>query len=232
MYLTLKDNTRIYLEVTGSGAPLVLLHGNAENTRYFKRQIPLFEQYFTVITLDFRGHGKSSNGIHPLSFELFASDLKEIVDLLGIKQFHLLGFSDGANVAMIFASKFPKYVNKLILNAGNLSADGLLFISRIATELAIILAYLCFWKRDLVEIRKLMRQSVKLSWQDLTKISAKTLVLVGAFDMIKPSHSKKLTQAIPNARLIVIPFALHDIARIRSKRFNQVVLDFLITQNT
>ena len=100
----------------GEGFPLVLLHGNGEDHTYFKRQMGPFSQHFRVIAVDTRGHGESPRGTAPFTLEQFAEDLKEFLDGRSITRCHLLGFSDGGNIALLFALKYPEYVEKLILD--------------------------------------------------------------------------------------------------------------------
>lgn len=55
------------------------------------------------------------------TLERFAEDLKEFLDRRGLRRIILLGFSDGGNIALIFALKYPGYVDRLILNGANLN---------------------------------------------------------------------------------------------------------------
>ena len=74
---------------------------------------------YRVIAVDSRGYGASGSGGHGLSFEMMAEDLKTVLDTLGVKKAHFLGFSDGGNLAIKFALTHPEYIDKLILNAAN-----------------------------------------------------------------------------------------------------------------
>lgn len=62
-----------------------------------------------------------------LNFQLMAEDLNTIMLLEKIDQADFLGFSDGANLALVFASSFPKKVHRLILNSGNTLVKGVRF---------------------------------------------------------------------------------------------------------
>lgn len=104
----------------GSGEPLVLLHGNGEDSRYFRGQIPVFARRFRVIAVDSRGHGRSGHGACGLHFAQMADDLKTVFDALGLQRAHILGFSDGGNLAITFALRYPQQVDKLVLNGANL----------------------------------------------------------------------------------------------------------------
>ena len=127
------DITLNYVE-TGEGFPLVLLHGNGEDHTYFKRQMEPFSLKYRVIALDTRGHGKSPRGSAPFTLDQFAEDLREFLDQRGIAKCHLLGFSDGGNIALLFALKYPQYVEKLVLNGANLRPSGV----KLSTQIPIV----------------------------------------------------------------------------------------------
>ena len=83
-----------YIE-KGCGRPLILLHGNGNSSRYFKKQVRYFSAKFRVIAVDTRGHGKSPRGGGPFTMERFADDLKIFMEEMGIEKADILGFSDG-----------------------------------------------------------------------------------------------------------------------------------------
>ena len=109
----------------GSGEPLILLHGNGGNSGFFKYQLSYFSRKYQVIAVDTRGHGRSKSGSKKFSLEQFAEDLKNFLDEKGITKAHILGFSDGANIGLIFALRYQERVQSLILNSGNLYPEGL-----------------------------------------------------------------------------------------------------------
>ena len=96
--------TLAYME-KGEGEPLILLHGNGENSEYFEYQIEFFSRYYRVIAVDSRGHGRSERGSGELTLQRIADDLFEFMNQLSIEKANLLGFSDGGNIALLFALK-------------------------------------------------------------------------------------------------------------------------------
>ena len=60
-----------------------------------------------------------------MTFEQMAADLEEILQFLNIKKALFVGHSDGANLAMVYASRFPDRIAGLLLNAGNMTFKGL-----------------------------------------------------------------------------------------------------------
>ena len=104
---------------------LILLHGNGEDHRYFARQIAAFSARFRLVLMDTRGQGRSSAGRGKLNFSVFTQDLLRLMDALHIPKAHLLGFSDGGNLALTFALAHPQRVLSLILNGANLAPQGM-----------------------------------------------------------------------------------------------------------
>ena len=119
-YVTVKDGTKIFYTIFGSGEPVLFLHGNGGSSHFFQYQVASFKKAFQLVFLDSRGHGRSTNCGDHLDFDLMAEDTKESLDALGLHKVSIVGFSDGANLAMVFAARFPDYVQKLVLNSGNL----------------------------------------------------------------------------------------------------------------
>ena len=100
-------DARIACYDIGRGHPLILLHGNGEDSSYWNAQISEFTRFMRVIAVDSRGHGASDSGTKGLSFDLMTQDLKHILDVKGIKKAFFLGFSDGGNLAIKFALQWP-----------------------------------------------------------------------------------------------------------------------------
>ena len=230
-YAKMADGSEIYYEKCGKGFPLFLLHGNHGSGRFFSEQVPVFKQFYTVYLIDSRGHGRSTNYANTLSFRLMAEDLYTIMLLEGITKANILGFSDGANLALVFSSCYPEKVHRLILNSGNTLVEGVLFSARIASYLH----YAWVWllsifrptlRRNLLVINLLL-QDVGLSTADLEKIKSKTLIIVGKKDVIKLKHSLYLAKTIPNASFVLVKEQGHQLARKDPERFNQEVLEFL-----
>jgi len=214
----------------GQGAPLILLHGNGENLSYFEHQTPEFSKHFRVFAVDTRGHGESPRGTAPFTIAQFAEDLKDFMDGKGLEKAHLLGFSDGANIALAFAMKYPERVDRLILNGGNLNPWGV----KLAVQLPIVLGYgLCamisVWDKKAVakkELLGLMVNEPKLRPADLAGVKLPTMVIAGTKDMIRTAHTVKIHRAIAGSRLELID-GDHFIANRRPEAFNRAVLSFL-----
>ncbi len=220
----------LYYQEKGTKEPFILLHGNGEDGSYFKHQTDFFYDRYKVIALDTRGHGKSPRGTKPFTIKQFACDLYDFMTGLDISDAVILGFSDGANIAMEFAINHPDMVKALILNGGNLNPKGVKRTTQIPIEIGYKIAGRFASKspnaKKNAEMLGLMVHEPNIERSELSKITAPTLVICGSNDIIKESHTKEIAESIPNARLSIIKGS-HFIANKRPAAFNKEVEDFL-----
>lgn len=212
----------------GSGAPLLLLHGNGESGGYFLHQIDEFARYFTVYAVDTRGHGQSPRGTAPFTISQFADDLLEFMDGHAIAKADILGFSDGGNIALTFALRHQNRVGRLALNGANLDPAGV----KPSAQIPIVLGYrlASLFKapkaRANAELLGLMVNEPHIDPKELAALTMPVLVIVGSRDMIKASHSQLIADSLPKGRLVAVE-GDHFIANKRPAQFNRAVLEFL-----
>ena len=227
--LDVMDIEHFFIE-KGQGEVLILLHGNGENSDYFQGQINEFARYYHVFAIDTRGHGKTPRGNAPFTIRQFADDLLGFMDAQQIGKAHLLGFSDGGNIAMIFAMRYPDRVARLILDSANLDAKGVKRTVQIPIEIGYRIARIFAGKsksaRRNAEMLGLMVNDPNVLPEELAGIQAKTLVMAGTKDMIKEEHTRLIADSIPNAQLVIIE-GDHFVANKCPQAFNKVVLEFL-----
>lgn len=103
------DDARIYYETTGvsQGYPILLLHGGLGSLEDFSPIVNLISDSFHVIAVDMRGHGRSTLGTKPLTYQQHQADIQSLIAHLGLKQYSLIGFSDGGIVAYRIAADNP-----------------------------------------------------------------------------------------------------------------------------
>jgi 3-oxoadipate enol-lactonase len=111
------NGTRLYYEMTGSGPPLVLLHGFTFDTRMWDEQFTVLARDFRVIRYDARGFGRSAM---PALGERYlpADDLAALLAVLDAKDPHLVGLAMGARFALDFAVTHPAKHRSLVLIDG------------------------------------------------------------------------------------------------------------------
>lgn len=214
----------------GSGEPLVLLHGNGQDYTYFNNQIDFFSEYYRVIAVDTRGHGQSPRGDAPFTLSQFADDLKEFLDELGLSSVNLLGFSDGGNIAIVFALKYQEYLKKLVLYGANIFPKGLnsIYLAFVTMGYGIVSVFSSFSKRCLrrKELLALMVNEPNVRPGELGNITVPTLVIAGTQDLIRQEHTELIYQNLPNAECCYIE-GTHFISANASEEFNERVLQFL-----
>lgn len=217
-------------EEKGTGEPFIFLHGNGENGSYFKKQTEYFQNQYRVISLDTRGHGASPRGDAPFTIEQFSCDLYDFMEAHSIARAIILGFSDGANIAMKFAIKHPDRIRALILNGGNLNTKGIKPTTQIPIEIGYRIAKHFAAKspeaKRNAEMLGLMVNEPNIGPDELSNITAPTLVICGTKDVVKESHTKEIAAGIPNARMTVLK-GNHFVADKNPAAFNRAVEMFL-----
>lgn len=181
-------------------------------------------------TTNTRGHGKSPRGEAEFSLDTFADDLNDELDRMKIEQCDILGFSDGGNIALLFALKHPDMVRRLILNGADLYPSGVKLTVQIPIVAGwLILGIIKIFDKKAVpkfEMMNLMVTQPHISPGTLADIKAPTFVITGTRDMIRDSHSKKIADSIPNCKKAVINGS-HFIAAENPEAFNKEVITFL-----
>ena len=220
------DGLIIYSEELGSGEPIILMHGNGEDGSVFEFQRDFLASFMRVITVDTRGHGSSPRGDDPFTFDTFAEDLLRLLDSMGIASAHLLGFSDGGNIAMTFALKYPERVKSMILNGANMFPNGMIAKCRLEVEQKYLSTLFDKTKKDEREMLHLMARQPKLSPKKLSKLSIPTLILVGDDDMIDKNHTRMMHNVIKGSKLVTLTGS-HFILRENHEEYNKAVKEFL-----
>ena len=115
----IKMGYRIY----GNGYPLVMIMGYGGTMKLWEPGlIRALSSYFKLIVFDNRGMGNTEAGQRPFTIEQFADDTAGLMDALGIRQAHVLGWSMGALIAEEVVLRHPGKVNKLVLYAAHCNA--------------------------------------------------------------------------------------------------------------
>ena len=220
----------LFYEEMGSGEPLILLHGNGEDHTIFDNVAKHFAKQYHVIAIDTRGHGKSPLGDEPFSLYQFAEDLNEFMNEQKIEKANILGFSDGGNVALIFASKYPEKVIKLIANGANTRPSGIKTIVHLAMLFRYMLYSVAAAFSGKFELKKalyyIMLHEPHITKEELEQITAPTLVLVGTEDLIRESESKYIKKSIPNSEIVFV-LGDHFIVKNNTKDYIFAVEKFL-----
>lgn len=115
-----KYNTyNIYFEEMGTGFPTIFLHGNTASSKMFHSILPLYQEKFSVILIDFLGHGKSDR-LKKFPADLWFDEAMQVIQLikaLKYQKVNLIGTSGGALVAINVALERPDLVNKIVADS-------------------------------------------------------------------------------------------------------------------
>jgi len=124
MPYSIAKGLRIYYEVSGEGAPFVLVHANPFDHNLWMYQIAHFSTYFKVVALDIRGYGRSDKPIVPFSLSDMADDVLAVMRDEKINGAILGGVSVGSGIGLLLGLNHPEMVKALILVGGNSGGAG------------------------------------------------------------------------------------------------------------
>jgi 3-oxoadipate enol-lactonase len=240
------------------GEVLVLSNGVLMSTASWALQVPALSRHYRLLLYDCRGMWQSDHPQGPYSMELHADDLAALLDALSIPSAHIGGISYGGELSMAFALKYPARTRTLIVSSSVSRLDPLLrawsdswiLAARShdpemlfavtyplnfsepwigANPAALAAARERYGTLDMHGFLELMLAFSQLDLtEELHKIAAPTLVIVGEDDLLKPrKYAEIIAQRIPGAELVVIPHAGHAVCWEKPDVFNGLLLGFL-----
>ncbi|MCL1846778.1 MAG: alpha/beta hydrolase [Coriobacteriia bacterium] len=231
------QGARLYYEESGQGdGPLVFLHGLSLDGRQWARQVERFSSQYRVITLDARGHGKSSLPPGKVDNNLYWQDVVALLDHLGISRATLCGNSMGGHVAIQVAINAAERVDGLILIGAictnsfnryerwvgpiNRFCCRLMPISWIAWSISVGMG--SYNRADRPYIKEAVKgmgySGFNRSWKavntmesrgGLPQISCPALLLIGEDDSMTGRQQPYMLEHIAGSRLVTIPRAHH-----------------------
>ena len=237
-------SVRLYYEITGEGEPLLLLHGGLGGSEHFAEIVPLLSKSFEVITVDRRGHGRSTDDGEPYSYAGMAEEVKTFVDHLQLGSVKMLGFSDGGVVGLHLASTYPETVDKLVAVGANFRVDGMTtetieFMTNQMTpeELGKVFPeverayratnpqpdnYASFIERS----HAMWLRDPYLTEEQMTWIKAPVLLVIGEHDAIRLEHVLEMRHLIEESQICVLPGGTHFLLGEKPEVVLPILLDF------
>jgi pimeloyl-ACP methyl ester carboxylesterase len=212
----------LYYEIHGNaaGTPLVLLHGGGSSIGVtYARILPYFARHRTVFALDEQAHGRSSDRDAPVRFDTSADDVAALLEHLRIDQADVMGFSNGASVALQLTLRHPARVRKLVFASSMTKRSGAApqfwQFMQSATFADMPQPLKDAFLKDNPDPQKLrnmhdkdlerMQHFVDVSDDEVRSVQAPTLILAGDRDVPTPEHSIELLRLFPRARLMILP---------------------------
>jgi pimeloyl-ACP methyl ester carboxylesterase len=246
------NNAHIYYQAYGESkagqAPIVLIHGSTADANTDWGPIPaMLAKEYRVFAPDCRGHGRSNNPSMTYSFKELADDVAAFVHAMGYEKAHIIGHSNGGNVAVVVLMEHPEVVQTCIPQAANA------YITRYLVEREPVYFDAARIERDEPDWMNEMivlhgETNGKDYWRDLVwmtmvetmsepnytpaelhRVDRPVLVIMGAKDgsNARDEHAQYIANNIPNAEMWIPEKTGHNVHKEREQEWVERVLDFL-----
>ena len=226
---------RMYYEVSGSGDPLIVLHGAYMNIPSMGAIIPMLAKTHKVYALEFQGHGRTTDIERPITYPNLADDVAAFMDAVGLKKADVFGYSMGAGAGLQFAIRHPAKVSKLVAASVAYDVEGWqpefkAFIPQMTVEMVLAMPFAEDYRKlapnpdGFPELaRKLIAlEHEPMAWgEDVKKLKTPILIIAGDADVSTLEHNVALFRLLggggmgdmgkplPASRLAVLPATAH-----------------------
>ena len=234
------DGARIWYATYGHGAPVLLLHGGLGHSGNWGYQVPaLLASGYRPILIDTRGHGRSTRDARPFMYELLASDVLAVMNALELAQSAIVGWSDGACIALILAMRAPARVAGVYSFGGNMDPSGTKELTapdplldrcfaRHAADYARLSATPDDFRAFARAVGLMMETQPNYAARELAEVRVPVTIVQSEHDeFIKREHAAYLARSIPGADLLILPGVTHFAPLQRPEHFNTTMLAFL-----
>jgi pimeloyl-ACP methyl ester carboxylesterase/predicted secreted protein len=224
IYQVSANGIKIGYKLSGSGEPLVMIMGLGGTMDLWPQKIiEALSQKYQLILLDNRGMGQTTGNDVPFTYKLFADDVIGLLDALGVKKTHVLGYSMGSTITQKLLMEYPQRFNKAIIHAT--STDG----SNVVEAL----------KGHTVGVPPTVLRQLEatIHWKTpldkLPLITNQVLLIVGTSDAtVGIESSITMASAIPGAWLVQFKKGTHHLMYEAPAEFARIVETFLAINET
>jgi pimeloyl-ACP methyl ester carboxylesterase len=233
------EGARIWYASHGSGTAVILLHGGLGHSGNWGYQVPaLLAAGHRVVVIDSRGHGRSTRDARPYKYELMASDVLAVMDALALERAAIVGWSDGACVAMVLGMVAPQRVAGVFFFGCNMDPSGTKeFVatpvidrcfSRHRQDYERLSATPDHFDAFVAAVSEMMKTEPNYFADDLARIRVPVVIAHSEHDeFIKREHAEYLAGAIPGAELKVLPGVSHFAPLQKPALFNKAMIAFV-----
>jgi pimeloyl-ACP methyl ester carboxylesterase len=235
------DDADIWFAAYGQGDPVILLHLGRGNSDLWAGQVPaLIADGHRVIVIDARGHGRSTMGEAPLTYDQMEGDVVAVMEALHLPRAAVVGWSDGAIVALVLAMKDPDRASRVFAFGANMDLGGLrplgLFAPTGAEANALLEpSYRAVsptpdgWAALSRAVGQLELTEPNYTAADLAAIRGPRLAIADGDheEFIHRAHTLYLARTIPGAQLILLKNTSHFAPLQDPAGFNAALLGFL-----
>lgn len=229
------NGIKMYYEIYGEGAPMVLIHGNGGSVKSMANQVEYFKTKYKIIVADSRAQGKSEEGKGLLTYEQITDDWAALLDQLHIDSAYIIGWSDGGIESLLMAIRHPNKVKMMAIMGANLQPDtsavydwAVKMVQQSDHYLDSMIA-----KKDTAynyglykKLNDLLGKQPHISLAQVHTIKTPTLVLGGDKDVIKEAHTLQIYQNLQKAWLCIFPGGTHMMPETDPELFNKTVERF------
>ena len=237
--------SQVYYVTQGKGEPLLLLHGGLGTVDDFASQIPVLAEHFQTFAFERSGHGHTADTEEPFNFDKMAKQTVDFIETLGLGATNLVGWSDGAIVALLVAISRPDLVKSLILLSGlfNMSGNTTQTIHWIESltpesfrklEPTLVERYEnatpdghAHFPSVLDKTKKLWLNEPNIKREELDGIKAPALIMAADKDSVPIEHTIELFRAMKHGELCIIPGATHFLLTEKPDMVNGIILEYL-----
>ena len=234
-HINLRGHDVFTFQWSKRGEPLVILHGGLSHSEKTKKYLlPAVKRNFKVFAYDRTGHGRTANQKGSFHFNFQTKELIAFLEDVVKEPAHLIGISDGANIALMAAIARPELIRSVVSIGGNttapqirmkfgkpeVSAESQAEHDRLSPDHPSELI------KKVAAAFKVWKSEPSIAITKLAKIKCPVLVLAGDDDVISAKESEKIYQAIANARLAIVPGASHAVIKEKTELVQALLKDF------
>jgi pimeloyl-ACP methyl ester carboxylesterase len=212
---------RTWHEVSGAGAPVVLLHGGFAGASSWAAQAPVLAgSGYRVHVPERRGHAHTPDVPGPLTYGVMADDTVAYLDAVVGDPAHLVGWSDGAVVGLLVAQRRPDLVDRLVLIGQHYNSSGRVhggLTDQLTAGGDQVMGFLRagydpvspdgpdHFPVVFAKMMEMVATEPEIDLASLGTVGAPTLVLQGDRDEVTLEHGAAVAAALPQGRLAVLP---------------------------
>ena len=225
----------------GKGPTVVLLHGGMSGSASLLTSIGTsMAKLFRVAAFDRRGHGRTKDTDEPFSYDAMATETVAFIEYLD-RRVHLVGHSDGGNIALLVAMRRPDLLRRVVAIGANYHHEGLMPMAPFDSESEAFSEWAQRFgenspdgpehARAVEEKTRIMTFSQPtLTPKDLATIPVPVLVMAGDDDVAALSHTCSMYEAIPQGQLSIVPGTSHMLLKERTKESVRIIDHFLVSK--
>ena len=236
-YLEIAGHQLYCYEWDNNGEAVVLLHGGLSQTSHWDAQVlPAIEEQFHPFAYDRTAHGFTGDRTGSLHFDYQVTELIAYLESVVKEPAHLIGYSDGGNIALLAAIRRPELVRSVVTLGANFHHSGTLPLpefdgvispedqeeyNRTSPDAPETMV------EKIHRMMKIWKSEPTLTTKDLATIQCPVLVMAGDDDVIAHSHTIELFESIPLGQLAVVPGTSHGFVKEKPAITQVLIQDFL-----